>query len=66
MLAYRLVQELAQRWREVDLTVQEGLQNLSNLCGSIATLQSPDGRLAECSWHLRFVVYSSGDNLNRR
>ena len=32
MLAYRLVQELAQRWREVDLTVQEGLQNLSNLC----------------------------------
>src|SRR5271168_2461200 len=33
--------------------------------GSVATLQSPRGRLAECSWHLRFVVYSSGDNLNR-
>jgi DNA-binding protein HU-beta len=27
----------------------------------------PRGRLAGCpSWHLRFVVYSSGDNLNRR
>ena len=37
------------------------------LDGSVATLQSPGGRLAECSsWHLRFVVYSSGDNLNRR
>jgi hypothetical protein len=32
MLAYRLVRELAQRWREVDLTVAEGLQKLSSLC----------------------------------
>jgi hypothetical protein len=32
MLAYRLVQELAQRWREMDLTVAEGLQKLSSLC----------------------------------
>ena len=32
MLAYRLVQELAQRWRELDFTVQEGLQTLSTLC----------------------------------
>jgi transposase len=32
MLAYRLVQELAQRWREMDLTVAEGLQQLSSLC----------------------------------
>jgi hypothetical protein len=32
MLAYPLVQALAQRWREVDLTVQEGLQQLSHLC----------------------------------
>jgi hypothetical protein len=37
------------------------------LKGSVATLQSPHGRLARCSsWHLRFVVYSSGANLNRR
>jgi len=49
MLAYRLVQELAQRWREVDLTVQEGLQNLSNLCavevmvaGQIACMRIPE------------------------
>ena len=32
MLAYRLVQALAQRWRELDLTVAEGLQQLSSLC----------------------------------
>jgi hypothetical protein len=32
MLAYRLVRELAQRWRELDLTVAEGLQKLSSLC----------------------------------
>jgi transposase len=32
MLAYRLVRELAQRWRELDLTVAEGLQQLSSLC----------------------------------
>jgi hypothetical protein len=32
MLAYRLVRELAQRWRELDLTVGEGLQKLSSLC----------------------------------
>jgi hypothetical protein len=35
--------------------------------GSVATLHSPRGRLAGCaSWHLRFVTYSSGGNLNRR
>jgi len=35
--------------------------------GSVATLQSPRGRLAGCSsWPLRFAVYSSGGNLNRK
>src|SRR3981189_1453335 len=35
--------------------------------GSVATLQELRGRLARCSsWPLRFVVYSSGANLNRR
>src|SRR5260221_5075314 len=35
--------------------------------GSVATLQSSGDRLAGCSsWHLRFVVYSSGGNLSRR
>jgi len=49
MLAYRLVRELAQRWREVDLTVGEGLQKLSALCaievvvgGQNACLQLPE------------------------
>ena len=32
MLAYRLVLELARRWRELDMTVEEGLQTLSTLC----------------------------------
>ena len=35
--------------------------------GSVATLQVPRDRLAGCfSWPLRFAVYSSGANLNRR
>jgi hypothetical protein len=49
MLAYRLARELAQRWREVDLTVGEGLQKLSSLCaievmvgGQNACLQLPE------------------------
>jgi hypothetical protein len=49
MLAYRLVRELAQRWRELDLTVAEGLQKLSSLCaievvvgGRNACLQLPE------------------------
>jgi hypothetical protein len=32
MLAYRLVQELAQRWGRLDLTVQEGINQLNTLC----------------------------------
>jgi transposase-like protein len=33
----------------------------------LQTLQSPRDRLARCSsWHLRFVVYSSGDNFKWR
>ena len=41
------------------------LQHFSK--GSVATLQSPRGRLAGCSsWRLRFAVYSSGGNSNRR
>ena len=34
MLAYRIVQELAQRWHSLDLTVEEGLQELSSLCSN--------------------------------
>ena len=34
MLAYRLVQELARRWRTLDATVEEGLHSLSTLCAT--------------------------------
>ena len=32
MLAYLLIHTLAQRWRQLDLTVQEGLDQLATLC----------------------------------
>lgn len=32
MLAYRIIQELAKRWRRLDLTVQEGIDELGALC----------------------------------
>jgi transposase len=32
MLAYRLIQELAKRWQSLDVTVQEGIDQLSTLC----------------------------------
>ncbi len=32
MLAYRIVQELAHRWRSIELTVAEGLRDLSQVC----------------------------------
>lgn len=32
MLAYRLVQELAACWSQLDLTVQEGIDMLASLC----------------------------------
>ncbi len=32
MLAYLIVQALRQRWRDIDLTVQEGLDRLASLC----------------------------------
>jgi hypothetical protein len=32
ILAYRVVQELAQRWNEINLTVAEGIHELTTLC----------------------------------
>ena len=32
MLAYRLVQELTCHWQSLDLTVQEGIDQLATLC----------------------------------
>jgi len=34
MLAYRIVQELARRWCDIDLTVEEGINELSTLCAT--------------------------------
>ena len=34
MLAYRIVQELAQRWHNIELTVEEGLKELTTLCAT--------------------------------
>lgn len=42
MLAYRLVMELARRWRELEVTVEEGLYSLATLCAVEVQLgQSP-------------------------
>ena len=32
MLAYKIVQELANRWKDIELTVQEGINELSQVC----------------------------------
>ena len=32
MLAYRIVQELANRWKNIELTVPEGINELSQVC----------------------------------
>jgi hypothetical protein len=32
MLAYSIIRALAALWRDIDLTVQEGLDQLSSLC----------------------------------
>jgi hypothetical protein len=32
MVAYLLTQALRKRWRDIDLTVQEGLDRLASLC----------------------------------
>ena len=34
MLAYRIIQELAQRWHNIELTVEEGLKELTTLCAT--------------------------------
>jgi transposase len=34
MLAYRIVQELADRWNEINLTVAEGIHELTTLCAT--------------------------------
>ena len=39
MLSYRIVQELARRWQDIDATVREGLDELKTLCATELRLQ---------------------------
>ncbi len=39
MLAYRIVAELARRWQALDVTVQEGLDQLGTLCATTITMK---------------------------
>jgi hypothetical protein len=39
MLAYLLVQELAQCWRHLDVTVEEGIHELATLCTTQVTVK---------------------------
>ena len=40
MLAYLLARHLAELWREIDLTVEEGLHDLAQLC--VTAVEMPD------------------------
>lgn len=38
MMAYRIIQELARRWQHLDVTIQEGINELSELCANEVTI----------------------------
>jgi len=38
MMAYRIIQELARRWQHLDVTIQEGIHELSELCANEVTI----------------------------
>jgi hypothetical protein len=40
MLAYMIVQELSKRWSDIDLTVSEGINELSTLCATAVLINS--------------------------
>ena len=44
MLAYSIIRALAALWRDLDLTVQEGLDQLATLC--LTEVRLPDGRVS--------------------
>ncbi len=35
MMAYRIIRELAVRWQDLDMTVEEGINELSTLCPNV-------------------------------
>ena len=39
MLAYKIIRELTQCWKTFDLTVEEGLQQLTTLCAQTVTIK---------------------------
>ena len=39
MLAYRIISELARRWQHLDLTVEEGLEQLKSLCATVVSVR---------------------------
>lgn len=43
MLAYLLVRELAKRWRDLDVTVQEGIDLLGTLCATRVVIKGKPG-----------------------
>jgi len=43
MLAYLLVRELAERWRDLDVTVQGGIDMLSTLCATQVIVKGKPG-----------------------
>ena len=38
MMAYRIIQELARRWQHLDVTIQEGINELAELCANEVTI----------------------------
>lgn len=45
MLAYRIVQELARRWRHLEVTVEEGIKELASLCATKVVVKG----VAQCN-----------------
>ncbi len=43
MLGYRIMQELSRRWRNIDLTVSEGIEELSSLCATEIHVKGKSG-----------------------
>jgi transposase len=61
MLAYRLIQELAARWSHLNLTVQEGIDQLASLCLVEVTVngQVPFSKIPEPSADVQSLLDSA-------
>jgi len=45
MMAYRIIQELAQRWQHLNVTVEEGLSELATLCANEVSINGQGQKL---------------------